>query len=259
MTPEKPATPQSIAQTYDALADKYDAQLNANPVAEEIRKQLHAHLVRLFTPGTRVLDFSAGTGADALFLVERGVSVTALDLSPEMIRELRRSAVHRGLQIDSFVLPAEQLGTLNRAPFDGAISTFGGINTMRNLPELAKQLHAKLKPDGALIIHGLNSFCFWQWVRGLRRGRLTARGDTINLNQELGANHFYNPYTLWRESFKPYFALENVYAQSIIAAPPLAINYRRAANALFAVDRALGRFSPASGDFFVMQLRRRNG
>ena len=130
---------------------------------------------------------------------------------------------------------------------------------MRNLPDLAKQLHKKLKPNGALILHGLNAFCIWQWARGIRRGRWNARGDKIGFGEELGANHFYDPIVLWRQAFKLYFELENVYAQSIVAAPPLVIKYPRAANALFAADRALGRLFPKSGDFFVMELRRRDG
>lgn len=48
-------------------------------------------------PGRRVLDLGTGTGAVAIALAERGVDVLAVDPSPEMLDQARRSAAERGV------------------------------------------------------------------------------------------------------------------------------------------------------------------
>jgi SAM-dependent methyltransferase len=237
----------SAARAYDAIAPKYEAQLEQNPVAGYMRARLHAHLGRTFRAGARVLDLTAGTGADARLLAARGIQVTALDASAGMIAELRRAAP----EIDARVLPAGRLADLALRDFDGALSTFGGLNTIEDLPRLARDLNGSLRPGGRVILHALNEFCLWQGKRRAAR-EVWIGGMPV-------MHHLYNPRALWQQTFARYFELREVYALSVVAAPELVRRFPRLAPALFVLDRLAGRVFPAMGDFFVLEMERRVG
>lgn len=73
-------------------------------------------------PGERVLLVGAGTGLD-LDLVRPGPLLTAVDLTPAMLRRLRRRARRRGLQVDARVMDAHALDFPD-ASFDVVILHF---------------------------------------------------------------------------------------------------------------------------------------
>ncbi|MBI4786843.1 MAG: methyltransferase domain-containing protein [Chloroflexi bacterium] len=245
------------ANAYDALAPDYDAQLAQNPVAVWMRAILWEHFVSVFPPRGRILDLTAGTGADACFLAARGFRVTALDASAGMIVELEKNATRRGLQIDARVLAAEHLSELDVRDFDGVISTFAGLNTIENLPTLARELTTCVRPRGRVIVHALGEFCLWESVANLLRHR-GRRDGTMRVGAASVAHRLYNPYTLWRDTFAPNFELRQVYGLSLIVAPALVKRVPTLAPALFRADLVLGNLFPAAGDFFVLDLERRD-
>ncbi len=250
----------TVARAYDAHAAEYDVILERDPIAQYMRRRLHDHLARVFRPGDRVLDLTAGTGLDACFLAARGVHVLALDISPGMLEELRRNAVRDQLQIEARVLAAERLDALEERELDGAISTFAGLNTIEDPRTLARELALRLKPGGRVIVHALGNFCFWEWGRALLHGqrwRPRPRPSDVLIGTQIVAHHYYNPFSLWQGAFAPYFTLSQVYGLSVIAAPSLVRRFPRGASALFALDRLAGRLWPAAGDFYVADMEKR--
>ncbi len=248
--------PPSVAPAYDAIARGYDSQLAQNPVAVYMRERLHRHLARIFRSGDRVLDFTAGTGTDACFLARRGLHLIALDISPAMLAQARGMADRAGVELDTRVLPAERLGELGLRNLDGAISTFGGLNTIADMPRLARDLSDCVRPGGRVILHALNRFCFWEWARGHAVDR--RRTKEVQIGQAAVPHQFYNPFDLGA-IFAPYFNLRSAYALSVVAAPSLVRRFPSAAPMFFALDRVAGRLFPAAGDFFVLELERRDG
>jgi len=63
-------------------------------------------------PGMRVLDVAAGTGNASLPAAQRGATVTASDLTPELLQAGRRRAEADGLELEWVEADAEKL------PFD---------------------------------------------------------------------------------------------------------------------------------------------
>lgn len=245
-----------IAAAYDAIASGYDAQLERNPVAAYMRKRLHLHFVSTFRPGERVLDFTAGTGLDALFLAAQGIQVSAIDASPRMIAELQKNAARCGLHIESCVLLAERLDE-PEGYYCGAVSTFAGLNTIQDMPRLAAALAYSIRPHGRVVLHGLNEFCLWQVAANLLQHHGNRNG-ILRIGEESVQHRLYNPSALWRQAFAPYFRVHDMYALSMIAAPPLLKRFPRIATPVFGVDRFLGRIFPGAGDFFVLDLERRS-
>lgn len=248
----------SIATAYDTAARAYDAQLAQNPVAAWMRRELWKHYARAIAPNARVLDFTAGTGADAMYLARRGAQVVASDVSPGMLEELKRRARQAELEIETRVLAADALDRLDAGAFDAAISSFAGINTIENLPRLAQHLAQLLKPRGRVILHALNSFCLWETLNQLAHlCAPRARSARTRIGGEFITLRFYQPQQLYRDTFASLFELRELYALSVIAAPTWVLRAPRLAPLIFPIDRAVGRAFPAAGDFFVLDLEKR--
>jgi SAM-dependent methyltransferase len=144
----------SLARTaYDAIAAGYDA---AVAPSSWVRERLWERLDALFPSGSRVLDVTAGTGLDALHLADRGVEVTACDLSSGMLDCLARKAP----SIPAIPRIVADFNRLEEAglsgPFDGLISTFAGLNAAADLAGLARAAARLVRPGGVLLLHVLN-------------------------------------------------------------------------------------------------------
>src|SRR5579863_2880952 len=117
-------------------AADYDRQWTDTPIGRAQRDLVWHHLDPLFHPGDRILDLGCGTGADAAHFAARGTVVHATDPSPRMIEV----AARRG-GFTTAVLPAEGIATIDQS-FDGAISNFGALNCVADLPPAARALAA---------------------------------------------------------------------------------------------------------------------
>jgi SAM-dependent methyltransferase len=148
-----PTTPVSPARTaYDAIAADYE---RAVARSTWVRERLWERLDALFPPGSRVLDVTAGTGLDVLHLVERGVAVTACDLSPGMLARLTLKAP----SVPTIVADFNRLDEAGlEGPFDGLISTFAGLNAVADLTGLAAGAGRLVRPGGVLFLHVLNPY-----------------------------------------------------------------------------------------------------
>ena len=129
---------------YDAFAWFYDEYW-----CVQVTRELLGALAKLFLPripeGARLLDLCCGTGRVAAALEARGLRVTGLDSSAEMLRLARRRApasefVHADAR--TFRLPPR---------FDAALSTFDSLNHILSLKELAavfRNVRRALRPGG---------------------------------------------------------------------------------------------------------------
>lgn len=190
----KPLPP--VRAAYDGIAAGYDA---AVAPSSWVRERLWERLDALFPPGSRVLDVTAGTGLDVLHLVERGVHVTACDISPGMLARLSMKSP----SVPVFVADLERLEEAGlNGPFDGLISTFAGLNAAADLAGFARAAARLVRPGGILFLHVLNPF---------RKGRtLTVRIAGIEVPHRL-----WSPRELAR-MFSPDFSVSRITGQGIL-------------------------------------------
>ncbi|MCU0611133.1 MAG: class I SAM-dependent methyltransferase [Candidatus Eisenbacteria bacterium] len=156
-------------ESFDAVAELYDRARPAYPPG------LVDDLIDLagIGQGARVLEIGAGTGQLTVLLAERGVSLVALELGPNLARVARRKlapfehAEVVGADFDEWVLPAE--------PFDlvVAATAFHWLDPATRLRKCADAL----RPGGTLAIvdttwgigHGADRFfaesqlCYARW------------------------------------------------------------------------------------------------
>ena len=151
--PQRRDDTSSLGQAYDQVAVEYDRL-----VEEDLwmRRVLWDRYADLFKRGCRVLEVGCGTGFDTLFVAGRGVHVTGIDASPNMIRLLRRKLTGRGLGqfVDARMEEADALSTWDTARFDGVFSAFSSLNSV-DLGPFAAATARLLQPQGQVVLHML--------------------------------------------------------------------------------------------------------
>jgi SAM-dependent methyltransferase len=144
------------ATVFDRVAATYDALWTTTPIGRAQRNLVWREMDALFQPGMRILDIGCGTGEDAAHFASRGVTVHATDASPAMVQV----AQARG-GFTAAVCGAEDLAQVD-GTFDGAISNFGALNCVKDLPAVAGSLAALVRPGGRVAICILGRFCAWE-------------------------------------------------------------------------------------------------
>ena len=99
-------------------------------------------------PGIRVLDVAAGSGNAAIPAAERGATVTASDLTPELLEAGRNRAEAEGLEIDWVEADAQRLPFADGS-FDVVMSTVGVMFVPHHQP-VADELVRVCRRGGSL-------------------------------------------------------------------------------------------------------------
>jgi SAM-dependent methyltransferase len=235
---------------------------------EWVRRELWSHYERLFKPGDRVLDVGCGTGIDAIFLAQRGVTVVGIDVSSGMIAELRSKVERLGLEgrIAASVGDLDALEDWPARSLDGIVSAFAGLNTSPDLRPFAVNAARALRPNGRLLIHCLNRQGVWEWLALVRRRywraakRLGKQDQRVFWVGGLALVHYaYLPGEMYERFFSDRFRLREAYGLSAIRPP----NVRRLPPAVQArlgeVERRVRKRRPFLnwGRFFVLEMEPR--
>ncbi len=125
---------------------------------ECLRREFAFHFPDRDLTDLRVLEVGTGPGFFAILLSELGCDVTAIDLTPAMLREAKENAGTLAGKINFMEMNAEAL-TFDNASFDAVISR----NLTWNLPHPEKALAEwtrVLKPGGLLLNFDANWYAY---------------------------------------------------------------------------------------------------
>jgi SAM-dependent methyltransferase len=174
--------PRSAAgAAFDRIAQDYDQVFTNTLIGRAQRDAVWKVLTRTFRANDKVLELNCGTGEDAIFLSGNGISVFALDASPQMIaRAEQRLHPNSPKSPPVFCeLPTERIGELHpETQFDGAFSNFSGLNCIADLRPVAASLASLVKQNGRLVLCFSTRFCLMeilyylvhgQWRKAFRR------------------------------------------------------------------------------------------
>lgn len=206
-----PITPhtQAVRDAYDELARTYDQDFTESVIGRLQRDALWRRFGTLFERGQRLLDLGCGTGEDALYFAQRDISVHGVDVSPAMI-EIAGRRTEQEERISLETLPLERLARVAGGPYDGAFSSFGPINCLPDLPALARDLGALIRPGGIAALCLMKRLCLWETLlyplaAALHRREAAREAWCDEPAEDGGFRVFYPPLREVRRAFAPWF------------------------------------------------------
>ncbi|WP_431977349.1 class I SAM-dependent DNA methyltransferase [Micromonospora haikouensis] len=150
-------TGRSVQTIYDSIASTYDHVTRRNDYDRWVA--LYLRLIgRHGAAGRRLLDLGAGTGQAAIRFAQAGYQVTAVDVSPEMLRQAR--AKPGAEQVRLVVADLRKLPDLG--VFDVAVTLGEPFIYLRDERELSAALRgvSALLAPGALFVFDLGTAGF---------------------------------------------------------------------------------------------------
>jgi SAM-dependent methyltransferase len=162
----------------------YERAMSAAASDRRARLAFQDLALSIASPGATLFDFGAGTGIDACVYAERGLTVGAYDVDPEMRRyfalRCRRHIKAGRITLDAGNYPQ----FLARDAVNGGrrvelvTSNFAPLNLIADLAALFEKLHALTLPGGKVLVSVLSPYFIgdlkygWWWRNGVRLWRV---------------------------------------------------------------------------------------
>jgi len=159
---------------FSGLKGRFFAWFLTSPMRRVLEMKMGKPEERLMellelTGGERVLDFGSGSGFHSLLMAEqlpRG-GVVAVDVSPEMLDQLRTNAARRGLTDRIEVLQADGLALpLEDASVDRALSA-AVWHHLDDPDQACRELVRALRPGGRAVVSDLRIEANTKAIQGL--------------------------------------------------------------------------------------------
>lgn len=258
-------------QSFNKIAGSYDTRDNQNAILRWMRGIVHKVYLKYLPGGAKVLELNAGTGVDAVFLADNGMTVYATDISGEMIALLQEKIKSKKAEnrITAQSLSFDEIDTITETDFDAVVSNFGGLNCINDFSKLSNDLTAKLKSNSVFIAVVMNKICPWEMFYYLLRldtenafRRFNKNGIMAELNGEKVLTYYFTP-AEFGKYFSRNFSVEKIYTLGLKTPPPYLIGiYNRLIPLVklwMKTDELLKGWFPFNrwGDHFVIVMRRR--
>lgn len=245
---------------FDELAADYDDTFTERAVGRLLRAAVWRRLDANFRPGDYVLELNCGTGADAVYLAQRGVRVLATDISAAMLDATRAKVMRTGVSdlvsvarvdIEQLAAPQSPVHGAHAdleplaASFDGALSNFGGLNCVADLTGVGRALAAWLRPGAHALLCVMGPLTPWEWAWYVRRGQVNKAFRRLRRAGVAwhGLTIRYPSIRALRQALAPAFALARVSAIGALLPPsyaePWAAQHPRALAWLDRAERRL--------------------
>lgn len=169
---------------FQATAGAYDDEAFTRATDDEVT-ELWALLE--LQPGQRLLDVGCGTGRHAVPLAARGVAVTGVDVSSEMLQRARDRAANAGIEVELIEADARDLPH-GLEPYDAVIClcegafclVADGVEPLVHDRAILTSVFEALRPGGRLVLTGLNAA---RLLAAWHRGESTGDLDLLTLTE----------------------------------------------------------------------------
>ena len=260
----------STPAPFDEIASIYDEVFTHSLIGQAQRESVWKEIDDIWKPGDHILELNCGTGEDALYLAEKGISVTGCDASPAMI-DIANGKKHRRTPhapIEFFVFPNEHIGKLSlHRLFDGAFSNFSGLNCVADLANVAGQLATLVRPGAELALVFSTRFSLWEFFWYALKGEFSKA--TRRWSGHVASSISGRPVDVWyprvpqiRRALAPHFQFVSVSGIGV-AIPPSYVEswaqrHRSTFSVLTAIDHWINHLPcfRVAGDHMLLRFRR---
>jgi SAM-dependent methyltransferase len=197
---------------------EYVSQITAMESDRRTRAAFQTLALSIVPPGGNLFDFGAGTGIDARFYAERGLTVAAYDIDPNMCEffsEYCRDLIDAGrvtFDCGGYREFLARDGLDGSRGVDLVTSNFAPLNLIADLRELFVKFDALTRPDGKVLVSVLNPYYVgdmkygWWWrnvIRLRREGHYSVQGSQAPIVRRRLAE--------FAAHSAPYFTLKRVF------------------------------------------------
>ncbi|MBI5730012.1 MAG: class I SAM-dependent methyltransferase [Ignavibacteriales bacterium] len=144
----------SATKFYDSISDVYDKMIDFE---KNLDLRFNAYKELFPLPGT-VADIGCGIGLDSIALAMNGHKVTAFDISPNMIEELKRNADKYQVTIETHIGSFTSISPKFNTKFNNVVSVGNTIAHLdqKELKSAIRKIYKLLQPGGKIFLHILN-------------------------------------------------------------------------------------------------------
>ena len=217
-----------MRDAFNLHAPAYDSRFAHSAAGQAMRESVWTAVEKIIGPEGSLLDLGCGTGEDAIHFAQRGSSVTAVDIAPDMIAALITKVRAAGLsgRIDARVSDLESLEPLPE-PVDAVFSNFGAINCVGDLKALSDLTSKTLRPGGHLILVSMGKLYPLETVAFL------AKGDIRGAFRRFGNTHlatvegrqfpvwYYSPRRFQQALGGDFFLIQRLGIRAVLPVPGL--------------------------------------
>ncbi len=147
----------SIELFYDTIADNFDRLMNPYDLERRVETVFDVLLKDYDLRGCTLLDAGCGTGWFSLRACDRGANVTALDIGPKLLSQVRRKCHATTVQGDVLDLQFAD------GAFDVVLSS-ECIEHTRDPRQAVRELIRVCRPGGLVVLTCPNRFWYWLCV-----------------------------------------------------------------------------------------------
>ncbi len=165
---------------FDYIAADYDDDFTNSKIGKAQRAQVFSRFAELELDSQTVLELNAGTGEDALRLLEMGHKVLVTDKSPNMIEICRgkidafsQSPSNDQVNLGRVLCLDMESDTWPKERFDLLWSNFGGLNCLNEvaLEKSSKKMSDCMKDRSHLFLVIMPDKCVWELFYFLLKGK----------------------------------------------------------------------------------------
>ncbi|MCB1045534.1 MAG: class I SAM-dependent methyltransferase [Acidobacteria bacterium] len=243
------------ASVFDRLSQSYD-RFNENPQVRRFRDAIYKMIDPWLSPDASVLDFGCGPGSDFPFWLDRGLSVDAYDISPQMV-DVAKSKLPVDCKINV------RLGSLDEleGPYDVILANFGVWNALPSDLDVHQQMRQHLNPGGVLIVVVMPPLHLMSAFSQLLSGDWSALWRRLHHREAVTSDGWLFSYVS-RSSFAPSWqVIDSRSLGPLLSTPAQSERFLMARfwNALIRpLDRLVSRVCWFGGDHLVLVLKNPN-
>ncbi len=260
---------ESVNRAFSKQAVLFDKLDYENNLVILIRDNIRKHVMLYVKPNQTMLELNCGTGLDALYFTQNGLTVHATDNADGMLEEVdnkikKYHTVNLSFQKCSF----NNLTLLENKKYNHIFSNFGGLNCSDNLKMVIKDLDNYMISGSIAHLVIMPKYCVWEILFAFKVNfklafrRFMKNGSTSYVEGIPFMTYYYSPSYI-KKSFGSHYEALSIKAMGCFIPPTymneMETNRPKLFKYLQKLDRIFADKWPFYnlGDHYVISMRKK--